>query len=147
MGIFVRNLINGYIAYIINAICFNFTPLTSLLSMNGFAYDAVTGMDLYPEMVVSQESAFNWADMAIEIAVVAYVWAPDLDYSHNNSWRFLHFLFSEIGYLRFVFGQLTLASALYSCLINYIYQDIKTVTSRLLFFSKFYVEIICWNSI
>ena len=82
MGDFVGNFINGYIAYIITYICFYLTPITALIGMNGFAYDTVTGMGLYPEMVVSHETAFNWAESAINVAVAS----GHQEFSRSN-WR------------------------------------------------------------
>ena len=59
MGDWIGNLIGAYISYIITAICLYVTPLTSLLGMNGFAYDTVTGLGLYPDTVTMHETAFN----------------------------------------------------------------------------------------
>ena len=61
MGDYVGELINGIITYYINAILIYplFTLLFGILGMNGFAYDTVTGLGMYPENVTSHELAFN----------------------------------------------------------------------------------------
>ena len=67
MGDFVGELINGIITYYINAILIHpwLTLLFGILGMNGFAYDTMVGLGMYPELVVSHETAFNWMHSAV----------------------------------------------------------------------------------